>query len=165
MKRQSLFHWSKDNRIDILCLQETFSTKDNCSSVYNDWEGETYHSLSDSSHSRGVSILIWSGFEYNFLSCNRSQDGRRIILNIECDNEILCIVSVYAPNQEQNRIDFFKKLICWIDQHSSNDNGIILCGDFNCAIESIDRNTNTSDRSRLHLKNLVTKLMFLIAID
>lgn len=35
-----------------------------------------------------------------------------------------------------------------------NEHGIILCGDFNCAMEKIDRNMNKSDKSATHLNNL-----------
>ena len=35
-----------------------------------------------------------------------------------------------------------------------NKHSIFLCGDFNCAMEKIDRNTNKVDKSVLHLKNI-----------
>ena len=63
LKRITLFHWAKENRVDILCLQETFCTENNRKIIDNDWDGDIYHSLSDSTHSRGVSILIRKDFK------------------------------------------------------------------------------------------------------
>ena len=39
-----------------------------------------------------------------------------------------------------------------------NEHGIILCGDLNCAMEKIDRNTNKSNKSTTHLNNLKVHL-------
>ena len=43
-------------------------------------------------------------------------------------------------------------------QNSINEHGIILCGDFNCAVEKIDRNTIKSDKSTTYLKNIKAHL-------
>ena len=46
-KRVTLFHWAKQNKIDVVCLQETFCTNNNYHNIDNDWDGDAYHSVSD----------------------------------------------------------------------------------------------------------------------
>ena len=134
-------------------MQETFCTAQNYIQLDNDFNGEIYHSLSDSPHSRGVSILFRRDFEYTFLNSHFSIDGRKIIVNFKHKDETFSVSSVYAPNDEKLRIIFFKNAQKWVRQHSVNEHSIILCGDFNCAMENIDRNTNKVDKSVFHLKN------------
>ena len=66
------------------------------------------------------------------------------MVNLKHNNVLFCIVNIYAPNIEQNCIDFFKRIntwVHWVAQNVINENGIILCGDFNCALKDIDLNT------------------------
>ena len=157
-KRRTLFHWATRNKIDILCLQETFCTLGSQESFDSDWCGNTYHCLSDSPHSRGVSILINENFKYKELNCHKSQDGRRLLLNFEYETETFCLVSAYAPNNEKDRIKFFKKLSSWISQHTLNEHGTFLTGDFNCALSVLDRLNNLTDKSNTHLSNTLKHL-------
>ena len=80
------------------------------------------------------------------------------MVNIEIEEQTLCIIIAYAPNNEQNRINFFKRLFSWTNQFNSNPHGIMLCGDFNTIMEACDRNSNKLDRTSTHLNNLVSNL-------
>ena len=66
-KRQTLFHWVDENKIDILCLQETFCTTLNVHNLNSEWNGLSLHSLSDSPHSRGVSVLFKKDFDIDII--------------------------------------------------------------------------------------------------
>ena len=77
------------------------------------------------------------------------------MLNIEHEDESLSIISAYAPNIEQARISFFKNLSTWINKNTSNPHRVIVCGDLNCALEPIDRNTRKVDKTSKHLKNVL----------
>ena len=112
------------------------------------------HCPSNSSHSRGVSIFFRTQFECETKNHHISQDGRRILINFNYNKEDFTIVNIYAPNNEQERIQFFKKLSTWIPQNADNENGIILCGDFNSTLTQIDRNTRKLDRTASYLQNL-----------
>ena len=57
-KRQSLIYWLKNKQIDIAFLQETYLNVKFKSKLYREWGINTFHNLTDSKHSRGVSILI-----------------------------------------------------------------------------------------------------------
>ena len=67
------------------------------------------HSFSDSTFSRGVSVLIRKDLDIEILNSHSSVDGRKLLLNVKFDNNICTIVNIYAPNTELSRIDFFQK--------------------------------------------------------
>ena len=57
-KRNKLFTWLEENKIEITLLQETHFIEKNKEMYIRNWNGKTIHSFSDSSFSRGVSILF-----------------------------------------------------------------------------------------------------------
>lgn len=59
------------------------------------------------------------------------------MINVRYNDKILTIVNIYAPNQEKQRIKFFKKLLTWINQKALNTDGLIMCGDFYCQLDSL----------------------------
>ena len=65
---------------------------------YNlNWQGKGFHAFSDSTFSRGVSILFNEKLNANVMNVKRSIDGRKILINLEINN-FLTIIIVYAPN-------------------------------------------------------------------
>ena len=158
-KRTKLYDWVSDNDIDIVCLQETHYIEPNVFKYDARWRGLAFHSFSDSPHGRGVSVLFKDKLSIDIINVHKSIDGRRILINFKRENEIYTIINVYAPNSENARIDFFKRLKTWISQYSSNDTNIILLGDFNCALSSQDRYSQTNnvnvDRSSRVLHELI----------
>ena len=139
IKRSKIFNWAKTQRIDILFLQETFWTAEILQKCCNDWDGECYINPTDSSHSRGVAILISKHLLHHLKSVFKSDDGRLILINIEHENTILTLVSIYAPNVLNDRISFFEKSQSWIQQHALNLDNLIVGGDFNCIYSPEDR--------------------------
>lgn len=47
-------------------------------------------------------------------------------MNIEHDNNIITLVNVYAPNLENLRINFFKKVAKWISLYAMNEENLIF---------------------------------------
>ena len=45
-------------KVDVICLQETYCTKDFVPKFDQLWKGKVVHSVSDSAHSKGVAILF-----------------------------------------------------------------------------------------------------------
>ena len=94
--------------------------------------GQSFHCYSDSTFSRGVSILFRKDVQIEILNSYRSIDGRKILLNVKYEENIITLVNIYAPNNEQQRLEFFKKVKTFIYHHSLNVENVLLCGDFNC---------------------------------
>lgn len=88
--------------------------------------------VSNSPHSRGVTILFKKEFSFKFINQHRSNDGRIILLNIEHDKKNITLINIYAPNTENLRSGFFKKVSKWILQYSLKEENMIFVGDLNC---------------------------------
>ncbi len=157
-KRLRVFHFLQQQQIDIALLQETYVTKVNREKFDHDWAGKVIHSESDSSHSRGVAILIRSGIDATVVKCYRGEEGRKVIANVDINGEILTIVSAYAPNKVGQRIDFLKRLCKCVRQNSTNPDKIIIGADLNVADSEIDRTKPFVDRSVEQLRKMKREL-------
>ena len=157
-KRTTILHWLKCKSIDIVCLQETFSTKDSVKVLFQDWDGPSFHSVSNSSHSKGVSILIKKDFQCDIISHHEADDGRKVLINIKHNDQVYTIASIYAPTEMMYRKDFLHKTRTWINERSENSNCIIVTGDFNCSLANIDRKVPNFDRSRSTFKDFMSYL-------
>ena len=61
----------------------------------------------NSAFSRGVSILFIQGLEYDIISIHKTNDARKVMINLNISNITYSLVNIYAPNKE-NEIEFFK---------------------------------------------------------
>ena len=159
-KRTYLYDWVKDNNIDIACLQETHFVEKSSFKYDARWQGQSFHSYSDTPHGRGVTVLFKDKFEAEIINVYKSLDGRRILINFKTKDIVYTLINIYAPNTENARIDFFKRLKTWISQHAANDSNIIFVGDFNCAMSCKDRYLQTvnNDKSSRILQELLDYL-------
>ena len=106
-KRIVLFDWLRDAEYDVICLQETHFIKSR-ECVYNSrWNGKIVHNLSDSPHSRGVSILFKNGIDITIENEHRSEDGRILLINITYQEKHYTFVNIYAHNNDNQRVAFF----------------------------------------------------------
>ena len=153
-KRNTIYQWFKDKNINIVCLQETFCTEKNVESFSKNWTGKMYHCVSNSNHSRGVSILFNESFVYKFISKHCSNDGRKLLINIQHGDDLYTIVNLYAPNEIGSRSEFFKKCEKWIMQYRQANSGLIMGGDFNTSFDKIDRKNKKMDSSNKHFTHL-----------
>ena len=156
-KRQILFKWAVINKIDILCLQETFCTENKLAQFNKDWTGFVYHAPSDSPHSRGVATLINKDVNFELITIKKSDDGRKLLLTIKIDEKIYNIFNIYAPNNYSEKLKFYKKCDTWISQNLNDNSNIIFCGDFNCTLKDIDRNNLKVDKESKHLHKILKK--------
>ena len=157
-KRKTIYHWLNENKFQIICLQETFFTNESLADIETNWNGTSYHCTSNSKHSRGVSILISKDFEHNVISLHTSDDGRKLLINIEHNGQNYSVVSIYAPNEVNHRKDFFVQTKRWITDRASNDSCMLICGDFNCSVGDTDRKHSYNDRSRPTFRDFMSGL-------
>ena len=122
-KRIKVYDWLNDSQIDIAILQETHYVEKNVSKYDARWFGKSVHSFSDSTFSRGVSVLIRKDLDIEILNSHSSVDGRKLLLNVKFDNNICTIVNIYAPNTELSRIEFFRNMNCYITRYSAKELG------------------------------------------
>ena len=157
-KRSTLFHWLKVKNFDIICLQETFCTPELKEIFDNEWHGPTFHGITNSPHSRGVSILFGKNFSPSVHNVHTGEDGRKILINVDYMGQKYAIANIYAPNSIPARRYFYRHIQHWIADNANNENCMIVCGDFNCSMQNMDRKTPSVDASRGSLMDLLTYL-------
>ena len=154
-KRNTLFHYIHENKIDVAFIQETYITTAKYETFNRGWDGTTYYTPAKSNHSCGVITLFRKGLDLAITNVHCDNFGRKLIINTTIENCNLTFVNIYAPNNIQSRIDFFKTTSNWIKKYQSQNSDIILGGDFNCTLKKNDRESNKQDRSSRHLHNLL----------
>ena len=78
------------------------------------------------------------------------KNGRFLVANININQDDLCLVNIYAPNYQNQQVNFFDKIIDPI-RRSSTDN-ILLGGDFNCPLTEVGK---VGGRDILHKKRTI----------
>ena len=70
-KRHSVFRWLNEKKYDVCFLQETYCTDNFVTTFKRGWKGEVFHATSDSSHSRGVCIMLRDGLDYIVMTTHK----------------------------------------------------------------------------------------------
>ena len=86
------------------------------------------------------------------INTHRSLDGRKLLVNVKYEESFFTIVNIYAPNNEDSRIEFFKRMSIFISHNSIDVSNIVLCGDFNCKLDC------QQDRSARKLQTIIDSL-------
>ncbi len=155
-KRSRLINYLNDNKVNIVFLQETFCTQELESEFLKEWKGKIYHSFSSSNHARGVCILISDNIKFDLVSEHKDKEGRLLLLNICINESDFSLLSVYSPNKEKERVSFIKDTSDWCSENVTSPSKFIVGGDFNCALETIDRKMkHQKDKSHLALKQFL----------
>ena len=114
-KSVNLFKWINDNHIDIALIQETYCVQECDSKFSKQWNGSIYHSHSNSRHTRGVCILLDKKFKGTVKSFSCDTEGRKILLNITCDEAEYAIANVYCPTDQRENMKFLSDCVEWIN--------------------------------------------------
>ena len=130
-KRRELFYWLKLHNISIACLQETFITKDKLCKISQEWEGFSFNSISDSNHSKGVSILIKKDLDIRIINTLAANDGRKVLINFMSHDTTYTVCAIYAPVNYTEKNTFYYSLSSWIEQNREPHSKLIVCRDFN----------------------------------
>ena len=134
-KRNAFYKWSEQNNFDAVLLQETYYVEKFKEKYDFIWNDISIHNFSDSPYSRGVSILFRKEIDVNIINVHRSNDARKLLVNVKIYDNLITFINVYAPNNENASIAFFNRLKSFTTKHSCEGSKMILCGDFNCNFE------------------------------
>ena len=74
-KRQALLIWLKKQKVDLIFLQETFSTKEVENNWERQWKGPLFFAHG-SNHSCGVLVLVRDSLEFEMKSIITDDNGR-----------------------------------------------------------------------------------------
>ena len=101
-------------------------------------------------HSKGVLILFKPSLNVDFLEITLDKNGRFLVANININQDYLCLVNIYASNDQNQQVNFFDKVMDHI-RRSSTDN-ILLGGDFNCPLTEVEK---VGGRDIIHEKRTI----------
>ena len=101
-------------------------------------------------HSKGVMISFKPSLNVDFLEITLDKNGRFLVANININQDGLCLVNIYASNDQNQQVNFFDKIIDPI-RRSSTEN-ILLGGDFNCPLTEVDK---VGGRDIIHKKRTI----------
>ena len=136
-KRRELLYKIRDTA-EIICLQETHSTKDSENEWNLQWGNSEIYYAHGTSKSQGVLTAISRKSGIKVLAQKVDLAGRFLILHVSLHEVKYVIINVYAPNED--RPSFFQELFKITEQY---DGYRIFLGDFNIALNAaMDRNTN-----------------------
>ena len=131
-KFKSVLKYFKQNKVDIIFLQETHLVQDDRDYVNKIWEGD-YHLSGESKNSKGLLTLFSKNVRTENITLIKSAE-RYIIscVNIEKDKNII-LINIYAPYECKERIYFFNHISCTIREVFLNkaDHSLVCAGDFN----------------------------------
>ena len=108
-KRKLIFTWVRNQKADIIFLQETYSKPDVFQSWKFQWPGDMYFSHG-SNHSKGVLLLIRETLQFELKSVRKDSHGRFIIVEALVQDSPVLLINVYAPNITNDAIDFYENL-------------------------------------------------------
>ena len=81
LKRRKFFKWLVDHTIDVAFIQETYCKQRFKPYFDSGYQGDIYHSTSDSNHSRSVAVLISKDLNCKILSSFSCTSGRKVMVN------------------------------------------------------------------------------------
>jgi len=156
-KRISLFEWINDQQIDIVLVQESYCTEDFEKRFRLHWDGDIYHSFTNSKHAKGVCILVRKEFRCNIIKIIKDNEGRKMLLKIDIDGDCYDIANLYCPTVLKDRIEFLRKCTDWLHANVRDDSNLIVGGDVNCIDWPTDRVSLETDKSSVYLRKLKNK--------
>ena len=136
-KRRTIFTWCRKQKVDVIFLQETHSTKDN-ELLWIRKMGRSFFFCSHRvNNSRGVAILIRNNFDCSVEEIVTYADGRYIMLNVLLKGERTILVNIYGPNRDNKLVDFYHSVLKSIKINDFDTENIIMGGYFNCPLNPI----------------------------
>ena len=143
-REAQLCEWVERDRPDVVCLQELKAQPDQIpercrvADYHSYWHGMRAYS--------GVSLLIRKGaFTQDPVFSHPDFDMEARIVQAALGQ--LVVASVYVPNGGKDypaKLDFFTRLVGWVQNLHAQGRELILCGDINIARE--DRDVHPKER-------------------
>ena len=152
LKRRTVFRWLHHQHCPFVFLPETYSSEE-CENIWQaEWGGEVFFSHG-TKHSKGTMILINPKAKCKVEKKICDKNGRYIILDMLLADTRIILVNIYAPNDANQQISFFKEIQQQLQEFSEEI--IIIGGDFNCTLAEKDKKGgNTCNRKHLVVEEI-----------
>ena len=140
-KRLALFRTFKNEKFDIISIQETHIKEiSEIKEIETEWGGTVHFSLG-SSRSKGIITLFNTNIQDKFSELKEEvKTDRMVMSSMKYNSEILLIINVYSPCIDHAKIMFFNdvntKLGFYLNKYKSSN--LICLGDFNVTLSDKD---------------------------
>ena len=124
-------------------IQETFWDDKLVRQYSHLWNGQILYNNCPDIQRRGVAVLIPNTFQYKVDLIYCDTEGRIMKIKIHIEDRQLFIINVYAPNDNNNKVEFFNTLESIINIDDDN----VILGDFN---EILQRHMDRNDYIKTH---------------
>lgn len=131
VKRKNLFRHFKENKYDIVCIQESYVTKGVSELWKKEWGGDMIF-FESTSHSKGQIILIRKQFPFAWNTFILNE--RVIAVRLSIENREVCVFNIYAPNATREVKEFLHDLASKVNECDCERK--IVCGDFNAVLSN-----------------------------
>ena len=128
-KKIDVLTYFKENKVNILCLQDTHLIENDIPELKKLWDGEIYLSGSKT-NSRGVAIFLNNNFEHKVLSLKSDKNGNFLKIVLKLSSIIINLITLYGPNKDSP--GFFHEIENMLQEENADYN--IICGDFNLVL-------------------------------
>ena len=130
-RRLGFLQWLSHLSASVVCLQETHAVSFADLQSWFSRFGFLCAGSFGSVHSCGVAVLYRPVFECKSVVCEF--DGRFVLVELAFRGAVFRVASIYAPNRNPDRDDFFVRCANAIDPSVPT----LLCGDFNTVFDRV----------------------------
>ena len=156
-KRGQLFRWLHQQNFDVIFLQETYSSTQTIKFWESEWGGQIFASHG-STHSRDVMTLFKPRLPVTIDNIIADKNGRFIVTEAIFDETKIVFVNIYAPNDQTHQVQFLRDLSHSTLNQYANEK-VVLGGDFNCALNDLDK---CGGRSFEHKRTVINEMNTLL---
>ena len=155
LKRRAVFRWLHQQNCSFVFLQETYSSKE-CENTWQaEWGGKVFFNHG-TKHSKGTMVLFHPKLNFQIEKQIVGKNGRYIILDGTFADNHIVLVNIYAPNDVNQQVSFFKELENRLQEYSEET--IIIGGDFNCTLSELDKKGGNPNSRKLPVVREIDKL-------
>ena len=108
-------------------------------------------------------ILVNPNLELKVEKCITDKNGRYILLDLIVDEYHIILVNIYAPNDVNQQLTFFKDLQNLLAEFTQEN--IVVAGDFNCALMEKDKKGGNSILKKARVIQEVERLINLYELS
>ena len=130
-KRKTFFRKFRENSYDVICLQESYITRDDAEQWKKEWGGDLIFS-EGTRRSKGQIILLNKRFSHDW-NVEYVSD-RLLIIKVKIQSTTYSICNVYAPNAVRDVEHFFNDVTDVFSELETDK--MVICGDFNSVLDN-----------------------------
>ena len=136
LKQDTLLKKLTDLKLNIIGLQETHLSEKDINLLENKWKGTIIYT-EGTNHSKGLCILFDNYFKKDNIKLIFKNE-RIILSSCKIGDMTLYVCNIYAPNNINEKIKFFKNFQKILSDHVNDFllQSIVVLGDFNCVLNN-----------------------------